>query len=257
MAVLQPLRALRAVKPAEAGGTPPPTPERAALADAIAAHVDLQAQRAATSVATQTASETIWDARRRVDAAPELVERAKANVAQHLADVARGTAGMPPQTIREARNAVTDAQDDLDVAEASRDALRAEMERLDGQAYFIKDAVEKAALAVIAAEMADATRTLAADLVRLQGEMYATGQVLVWLTRTAKALPVGETPGGTFGRVADDTIRHAINRLQTPPAQWDGHMPATAMGDAAEPWRAALAALQADATAPLPVVPAP
>ncbi len=256
MALPQPLRALRAVKPAEAGGTPPLSPERSALADAIAAHVDLQAQRTGTAAAIGVAGEAIWDARRRLDAAPELVERAKANVAQHLADVARGVAGMPPQTIREARNAVQDAQDDLDAAEASRDALRAAMERLDKQAYFVLDAVKKAALAVIGAEATATAQMLSAHLVQLQRDMLVTGRALEWLVGTAKALPVGETPGSMFGKAVDDATRYAIIRLNSHPDDWNSLKPLMA-GDGAEPWRTAFAALQADATAPLPVVPAP
>ena len=243
--------ALRA-KPARAGDTLPPSPERAALAAAIAVHVDLQARRAATSAAMQTADSAIWDARRRLDAAPELVERAKANAAQHLADVARGVPGMPPQSIREARNAVTDAENDLDAAKAARDALRAQMEELDGHAYLVKGAVERAALAVIGAEAADAARAMAADLVRLQREMLATGQAVEWLIRTAKALPIGEKPGGMFGRAVDDATRYAISRLHTNPDSWDTSRPRT-MGDGAAPWVAAFAALQVDATAPLPL----
>ena len=253
MAVLQPLRALRAVKPAEAGGTPPLSPERVALSDAIAAHVDLQARRAAASTAIQTADEAIWDARRRLDAAPELVERAKANVAQHLADVARGVGGIPPQTIREARNAVTDAEDDLDAAKAARDALRAQMEELDGRAYHVKGAVERAARAVMGSEAAETARAMAADLVRLQHAVYATGHALEWLVGTAKALPVGETPGGMFGRAVDDTVRHALVHMHEAPNRWNLFTPS--MADGSAPWQAALAALQVDATAPLPPVP--
>ncbi|MGI4801023.1 MAG: hypothetical protein ACRYG8_44755 [Janthinobacterium lividum] len=256
MAVMQPLRALRAVKPAEAGGTPPLSAERVALAEAIAAHVDLQARRAATSVAIGTASEAIWNARSRVDAAPELMERAKANYAQHLADAARGVPGMPPQTLREARNAATDAQDDLDVAKATRDALQAEMERLDGLAYRFKENVEKAALAVVGTEAASLAQTMAAELMRLQQEMHAAGQALLWLTGTAKVLPVIEQHGGNYGRVADDATRQAIRRLHNPPAGWDTSLPRM-WSDAAESWRAAFAALQVDATAPLPLVPTP
>ena len=255
MAVMQPLRALRAVKPAGSGGTPPLSAERVALADAIAAHVDLQARQAATSAAIRTATEATWDARRRLDAAPELVERAKVNVAQHLADMARGVGGTPPQTIREARDAVRDAEDDLDVAKASHDALQAEMGRLDERAYFVKSAVEVAARAVISAEAADTARAMAAELTRLQHQVYTTGLALEWLTTTGRALPVIERHGGMFGRVVDDAIRDTVQCLHEPPVAWGRRV--HGMSDGAAPWVAAFAALQLDATAPLPLVPAP
>ncbi len=255
MAVMLPLRALRAVKPAEAGGTPPLSAERVALADAIAAQVDLAARRAATSAAIGPASEAIWAAHSRVDAAPKLIERAKANCAQHLADVARGVGGTPPQTIREARNALTDAQDDLDVARATRDALEAELKRLDSRDYFVKNAVEEAARAVISAEAADTAKAMAAELTRLQHQVYTTGLALEWLTTSGRALPAIERHGGMFGRVADDTIRNTIQCLHEPPVAWDRRV--HGMSDGAAPWVAAFAALQVDATAPLPLVPAP
>ena len=65
-------------------------------------------------------------ARRAVEAADEAIETAKSNAARHLTDVARGTAGVPPQTIREARAAAIEAADHLDSCLAAAEALRAE-----------------------------------------------------------------------------------------------------------------------------------
>jgi hypothetical protein len=251
-AAISPLRKLVA----KAGGTPPLPPERVALGLAISAHVELQAERAATAASMQIASENVWAARTRLDAAPELLEQAKVNTANYLAGIPRGETRTPPQTIREARDAAVDAQDDLDAAKVAKDALNERMERLDLQAYKLKDAMEKAAFAVIGAEAADRARAMAADLMRLQQEMYSTGQALAWLTATAKVLPVIEQHGGNFGKVADDAIRRAIGRLEIRPAEWDTHNRPQTLGDASAPWRAALAALQADPAAPLPVVPA-
>lgn len=252
MAVMQPLRALRAARQAEAGAPPPMSPERVALGLAISAHVALQAERTASEAAMQIASQSVRDAYRRLDAAPELLEQARTNAANYLAGIPLGETRTPPQTIREARDAAVDARDDLDAAKVAEDALRERVEQLDHEACELKRAVEKAALAVISAEMAGPTLAMAADLMRLQQEMLATGQALEWLTRTATTLPVVETHGGNFGRVADDAIRRAISRLHVPPSGWDNQPPRT-MGDATEPWRAALAALQADPAAPLPL----
>ncbi|MGI4941745.1 MAG: hypothetical protein ACRYHQ_14490 [Janthinobacterium lividum] len=247
---MQPLRALRAVRSASAGGALPPSPERVALAEAIAAHVDHQAQRAATSAAISTASDTVWNARRRLDAAPELIERAKANVAQHMADTARGVAGTPPQTIREARNAVADAEDDLDAAKAAQDALRVQMEELDGRAYHFQNAVGRAARAVLHAEAEATAYALAAELRRMQQEMVALGDAVEWLA-SAGAFSVVEQHGGSYGKPADEAIRRAISRMQTPPHGWTGL--AIEQPSAAAVWTAAFAALQIDPMAPLPL----
>ena len=254
MAVMQSLRPLRAVRSASAGGAPPLSPERVALAEAIAAHVDHQAQRAATSAAISTASDTVWNARRRLDAAPELIERAKANVAQHMADTARGVAGTPPQSLREARNAVADAEDDLDAAKAAQDALRVQMEELDGRAYHFQNAVGRAARAVLHAEAEATACALAAELRRMQQEMIALGDTVEWLAG-AGAFTVVEQHGGSYGKPADEAIRTVLNRLQSAPRSWTGL--AIAQPSAAALWTAAFAALQADATAPLPLVPTP
>ena len=76
--------------------------------------------------AVATADDEVSLARRAVEAADEDVETAKADAARHLTDVARGTAGVPPQTIREARAAAIEAADHLDACLVAREALKAE-----------------------------------------------------------------------------------------------------------------------------------
>jgi hypothetical protein len=76
---------------------PPSSPERAELAEAI---------RVAAEAAIETAATA------------------------HLVAVAAGKAGPPPQTIREARNNLADAVDDLTTAEGARSELRSEWTRL-------------------------------------------------------------------------------------------------------------------------------
>jgi hypothetical protein len=85
--------------------TPAPftSAERARLAAAIVEPAGDDARKAALFKACATADEEVRLARRGVEAADEAIEIAKSNAARHLTDVARGTAGAPPQTIREAR----------------------------------------------------------------------------------------------------------------------------------------------------------
>ena len=69
---------LRRPAKAESGGL---SPERTALAAAIAKVTELRAQILATHKALETAQPLVWAASDALDAAPELVERAKANAA--------------------------------------------------------------------------------------------------------------------------------------------------------------------------------
>lgn len=252
MAIPQPLRALRAVKPAEAGGTPPLSAERTALAEAIAYATELRAQLLATHSAYDTARPVVWAAVEVLDAAPELVERAKANAAIYLQQQARGLAPEPPQTIREARNLVADAQDALDAARAAVTALEAERDRLQGRLPYAEDAVRKAARAVLHAEAGGAACALVAELAAMQHAMAALGDTVEWLAG-AGAFTVIDRPGGHYGKPEDDAVREAIGRTHSPPSTWKGIV-RTRPDPVTAGWAAAFAMLQLDATAPLPVV---
>lgn len=250
MALPQPLRALRAVRSAEAGGTPPISAERAALAEAIARLTEMRAQLDATATAIDTARPAVWEAMRVVDAAPELVETAKANAAIYLQQQARGLAPERPQTIREARNAVADAQDTLDTARAAVAALEAEMDRIRGRLPLAEEAVRRTARAVLHVEAEATACALAAELAAAQRALVILGDTVEWLAG-AGAFTTTEQHGSRYGLPEDDVIRMTLTRLQTPPRAWNGLALAQ---PAAAVWIAAFAALQADATASLPVV---
>lgn len=235
--------------------TEPPglSPERTALAEAIASVTELRAQLDATHKALDTAQPVVWAANDALDAAPELVERAKANAAIYLQQQARGLAPEPPQTIREARNLVADAQDALDAARAAVTALQAERASLQSRLPMAEEAVRRAARRVLHAEAEASACAMAAELATMQRAMVALGNTVEWLAG-AGAFAVVEQHGGSYGKPADEVIRMALYRLQSPPYSWNGL--ALAQPGATAGWVAAFAALQADATAPLPVVPA-
>lgn len=241
-------------RPAKAGDVPPLSAERAALAAAIANLAELRTKQAATGMAIGTAQPLVWAAVNALDAAPELVERAKANAAIFLREQAQGLSPVPPQTIREARNLVADAEDALEAARAAVTALEAERDSLNGRVPMAEDAVRRAARAVLHAEAEGRACALAAELAAMQRAMDALGDTVEWLA-SAGALTVVERPGGSYGRPEDETIRMTLNRLHSPPDSWHGL--ARSQPSPAAEWAAAFAALQVDATAPLPLVPAP
>lgn len=254
MPLPQPLKALRAVRLAEAGGTPPLSAERTALAEAIANVTELRAQFDGTTTAIGPAESVLWAAVEGLDAAPELVERAKANAAIYLQQQARGLAPELPQTIREARNQVADAQDAVDAARAAVTALKAETDRIKGRLPWAEEVVRCTARAVVHVEAGATAFALAAELAAAQRIVVALGDTVEWLAG-AGAFTMIEQHGGNYGRPADDTVRMTLTRLQSSPHSWNALAPAQPSATAG--WVAAFAALQLDATAPLPVVATP
>lgn len=240
-------------KPADALtdlSSPPVSPERAALATAITAHAKLQARHDGAFSARDMADRAVWAARQRVDDAPELIERAKENEARRLIDMARGIDSPATQTIREARNLLQDAQDDLEAAEASRDGLRIETESVAIALIWSKSKLQDAAEAVVRAEATGLAHELAAEVIRLQHDMLRKAQALEWLARRG-ALPLVTEPGSLHGQVKDPATWTAIERLRSPPCTWNAIINVL---PGVQPWDATMAALQLDAMAPLPVV---
>jgi hypothetical protein len=230
--------------------TPFPTPERAALAHAISAATDADARKAALAQAAATADTDVRAARRAVAAAAEAIETAKSNAVRHLTDIARGTAGEAPVTIRQACAARDEAAAHLEACLAARDALRVEMAAgNDWSALQVQDA----AVAVLRAELAGRGVALTARVAELQRKLVAAGSALEWLSRAG----VFREPGGRHGEAADDNIRHAVQRMESTPNQWatvlerPGNVP-FAQPTGAIAWQAAFGALKRDATAALP-----
>lgn len=226
--------------------------ERTALAEAIAYVTELRAQLLATHTAIGTAQPAVWVAVEALDDAPELVERAKANAAIYLQQQARGLAPVPPQTIREARNLVADAQDEVDAARAAMTALEAERDNLQSRMPMAEEGVRRAARRVLHAEAETVACALAAELAEMQCAMIALGDAVEWLAG-AGAFTVVDRPGGSYGRPEDEAIRMTLNRLHSPPETWRG-LTRTRPDPIAAGWMAAFAMLQLDATAPLPLV---
>jgi hypothetical protein len=239
--------AKRAPEPAP---TPLPSPERAALAHAIAAAADADARKAALAQAAQTTDAEVRAARRAVAAAAEAIETAKSNAVRHLTDIARGTAGEAPVTIRQACASRDEAAAHLEACLAARDALRVEMAAdNDWSALRVQDA----AVAVLIAEMAGRGAALAARVAEMQRKLVAAGSALEWLSRAGAF----REPGGRHGEAADENIRHTVQRMESTPSQWATAAERPGAGPFAQPigaqrWQVAFEALKRDATTPLP-----
>lgn len=224
----------------------PLSPERTALADAIKARAARQSEADAREAAKAHAEAAVYDARRAVDAAHAAVREAPEAAVRHLLATAAGTAGERPLTAREARDALTDAEHHLEAALAASDESNATARSHDLTDLRLTEAVQ----AVLRTEGAAVTNGIAATVARLQHELVVAGQALAYLI-DIQAFPVSDQIGASYGKPSDAAIRTTAYRLQSPPMTWHEITPRT---DGAAPWRAAVAALSTDATAPLPGV---
>jgi hypothetical protein len=221
---------------------PAPSPERAALAGAIAQRDAVASEVAAIRAAVEAARAASHAAQQARAAAETGIATAKAAAGQHLTDAAMGTAGARPPDIRAARAALLAADDDCEVTQIAVDALAtrlAEAERAEPAARL---KVESAALACVRASP-EAARLLA-DTERLQRELFANAAALTHLHRIGgldRAMP-GANPNAT-STPAD----LAAARLASPVSTW--HALATESREPA--WRAWLEALSTDADAML------
>jgi hypothetical protein len=220
--------------------TPFQSAERARLGHAIARAASVDAQKAALAKAVATADDEVRAARRAVEAADEAIETAKSNAARHLTDVARGTAGVPPQTIREARAAAIEAADHLESCLSAAEALRTEAAGdNDLSGLLLRDAAH----AVVRSEAAGRAVALAAKVLEIQRKLVEVGSGLQWLAN-AGALPR-----------PDSGVANTLQRLEATNSWAVG--PIKYSISFAEPigsraWQAAFERLQTDANAELP-----
>ncbi|NPD68924.1 hypothetical protein HN018_02860 [Lichenicola cladoniae] len=226
----------------------PLSPERAALAEAIANHRAHAATREAVANMASSATSGIALARRAVSLAEDGVLEAQAAAGRFLIATAKGEASEAPRTVRQARDDLTDALDNLAAAEVAQAAAQTELEGLSD--YMSTTNLKRAAVAVLQADGASAALAVAAEVGRLQQELSRHGQLLNFLVATG-AFAVSDRVGMYHGQPADEAVRIAHERLNSPPSSWRALTDRT---DAAAPWRAALEALEGDATAPLPSV---
>ncbi len=105
---------------------PSRSPERQALAAAIAKRDDILVEIDAITSAYQNAEQAVFAARHVIEAAEKGIENAKTNAADHLTNQLLGKVGAAPVTIKQARQAFLDAEDELSTVQAAREALQSE-----------------------------------------------------------------------------------------------------------------------------------
>jgi hypothetical protein len=224
---------------------PAPSPEREALASAIEVR-DARRQTLAAMETAVSAATVEWRRARdaRADAA-SAVERAKVEAADFLTAVAQGDAPAAPLTIRAARTALVDAEDEEGAARAALDTLTSRAANSPLRDPWIpEEHVRKAVAAVLMT--APGVAPLLAEVERLQLELADKGAALLFLANN-HALDLAGIDLGT--RTEPSPARIVVDRLQSPMATWTG---LTSLGTSVAPWRAALDALNNDAMADLP-----
>jgi hypothetical protein len=211
---------LKAVRPAS---TPPLSAERAALASAIAALAEAErahnALKTACNGGSSPAEMAVATAHETLAAANKALLEAQQNEANALVAKALGQIPVDFVSVERVRQTIQNAEDRLAAAREARDTLRARVQPSAEALIWKRNAVENAAAEVIKAEVGPLAENMLADFAALEARWRATQASLNWLAgRGALANP--------------------------PPQHWHGKPTA---------WAAAFAALQRDATAPLPL----
>jgi hypothetical protein len=223
--------------------TPPRTPEREQLAEAINQLAMAERTLAANKAAQEQTRKARWAAQDAVEASATLIEEAQANAAKFLTEQALGTAAEAPVSIKAVRVAAQDAQDELDAAIAASAALVEQEAAAKYELQYAANEVDKCIRDVIKAE----TRAMVSELLRqaegVQADLISRRVVLRHLHRAEIIGEPEATAVKTFLRHNGDVLPGAFGSVEF--HDYDKH-------PAAEPWREAQKMLATDADAPLP-----
>jgi hypothetical protein len=223
---------------------PSSAPERVRLAEAIATHAEQDRIHTLLSNAQGAADESVWAARAAVEAATEVLTKAKAGVGQHAVDALAGLTSEPSMSVKAARTALVDAEDALEGANAAREALKTRTAVAGAECVLLKEKVEAAALAVIKAE--PGLEAIVEELDRLQREVLDKSEAFRWLVEK-RMISTTDIKTGDYSidRPLAIFVKLRTERLQN---EWkkDIQVPG------ALPWQQYLAALQVDANATMP-----
>ena len=204
------------------GDAPPRTPEREALAEAIARRDTATKQLVRIAAAHEHASETVYDLKDSVDKAIATLDEAKAGEGSYLAAVALGDADAALSPVKAAAAAVEEANDQLGTARRTRDALEAEMKAVESELMWAKSKLDEAVGDAVKAD--PATARLVAVFNEAERRFMSLRQAM-----------------GVVG----------TSRLPKGSEFWDCQHNWPALTDAPV-WQAAVTALASDADAPLP-----
>jgi hypothetical protein len=200
--------------------------ERQALSAAIDRRNLVQRELDATNKALAEMSEKRAGARRAVADAKQAVEDAKANAAAYLTATINGTAGDPPMSVKDARAALQEAEDNLEAHRSMEDGLEAMRPTIETSLSLAKMSMKDKIAAVVGAD--PGLRKLLVDYEEMK-------RLIAQRTELFNALWF-YIP--TEHRHWQATRQYNRNELQ----------------DETPPWRAALAELEHNSDAALPTV---
>ncbi len=228
---------LSALKP-----SPALSPERAALAAAVAAARESRETFAALETAHGRARQERWAADAAAEAAQAAVDQSARAAVQHMVDTALGSAGTPPMTPREARAALAEAQEHAELCVSTFRTLDGRLAEASSEVRQHADRLPAKVAAVIGAspELAD----LIAKVEHHQREMIRLGLALEGLM-----VPDEREPNGAMS-----PLGRVKNRMLLPPLSWDLACAPDRIPTVRPDWEAAARALESDARAPLPKV---
>jgi chromosome segregation ATPase len=204
------------------GEPPPRTPEREALAEAIARRDAATKQLARVQAALDRASDAVYDSKDGVDKAIAALDEAKADEGRHLTAVALGEADAALSPVKTAAAVVEQANEQLATARAMRTALEAEIKTAENDLMWTKNKIDDAVSAAVKTD--PAVRQLVADF-EAASKTYAELRQAMNVVRRER---MPDTPGSW------DSVRN-----------WSELPAATA-------WKVAIDALASDADALLP-----
>lgn len=226
----------------------PLSPERMALAEAIHEVKRVIEEQRATEAALVTARAARSNAAALQAEAEQAVANAKNETVAHLVASASGTAGPAPVTIRQTRQNLIEAEDQVEISRNVVKALEERIRALAGTLNYKREEVRNRATEVLQASAS--VEALVSEVDRLQRELADKGKALMWMAEQ-RMLPSSmfEKPGPMLTVTAP--TRMALARLYAPPSTWhellnDRTLPG------AKPWVAVVEALMVDPSAPLP-----
>jgi chromosome segregation ATPase len=217
------------------------TPERVALAEAIAEHAKAISKLSRLKAALNADSLYGDDgALRKFERAEEKFKEAKANESHHLAAVAIGEASAEQNPVKLAEHALAEAQSRLDGARKTLRALEDQLKATEIEIKSANDDLNKAARDVMRDEAAATIARILAEATALQEQLGVKRVILRFLNNEC------------FGGGARELAEPIADYLAAPafPAEWNNK---TQQHPTLEPWLRAREALSTNADAILPV----
>ena len=216
-------------------GEPPRSPEREALAEAIARHDAAVDRLAAVQAAREQATQAQYDAKDAIRAAATAVEQSKVDAALVLTGAAPGAL-----SVKDARTKLQDCEDAIEAAISAGGTLVASEKEAAAEVEYANTALEKSVAAVVRAEAPVAK--MLAEAKALQNDLVARR---VELRQLYNADLVAEDVVAEMRKflLFENTL--PVGRGQVEYGNYDAH-------PAADPWKAVLQELRENADAPLP-----